>query len=115
MNPFYNKHYIKVDERGRITDGWSDGPHPDRDTADAVSFNEQGGYQFRLLPGGEENPALYTMDGVPLYHWDGEKAVRRTAEEIEADQAAKPEPPPTAQEQLRADVDFLAALQGVSL
>ena len=58
---------------------------------------------------------LYTMDGVPLYRWDGESAVPRTAEEIEAERAAMPEPPPTAQEQLRADVDFLAALQGVSL
>ena len=55
------------------------------------------------------------MDGVPLYRWDGESAVPRAAEEIEADRAAMPEPPPTAQEQLRADVDFLAALQGVSL
>ena len=75
----------------------------------------QAGTQPGLFPGGEENPLLHTMDGVLLYRWDGGKAVRRTAEEIEADRAAMPEPPPTAQEQLRADVDFLAALQGVSL
>ena len=23
----YNKHYITTDAQGRITDGWSDGPH----------------------------------------------------------------------------------------
>ena len=85
MTVFYNKHYITTDVKGRITDGWSDGPRPDRETAGAVCINEQGGYQFRLFPGGEENPALYTVDGVPLYRWDGEKVLPRTAEEIEAD------------------------------
>ena len=115
MEQFYNEHYIITDARGRITDGWSDGPFPDRDATDAICIEEQGGYQFRLAPDGEENPALYTEDGVPLYRWDGEAAVLRTAEEIQADLAAMPEPLPSEQERLRADVDFLAALQGVSL
>lgn len=114
MNEFYNKHYITADAQGRITSGWSDGPHPERDTA-AICINEQGGYQFRLYPSGEENPPLHDMDGVPLYRWDGEKAVPRTGEELAADRAAIPEPPPSQQEQLRADVDFLAAMQGVTL
>ena len=115
MNKFYNRHYITTDLQGHITSGWSDGPHPNRDTAGAICINEQGGYQFRLFPGGEENPPLYTMDGIPLYKWDGEQAIPRTEEEIAADRAAIPEPPPSPQEQLRADVDFLAAMQGVSL
>ena len=115
MDEFYNKHYITTDAQGRITDGWSDGPRPDRDTANAVCINEQGGYQFRLFPGGEENPPLYTMDGIPLYKWDGQQVIARTKEEIAADRAAIPDPPPSAQEQLRADVDFLAAMQGVTL
>ena len=115
IEQFYNKHYIVTDARGRITDGWSDGPFPDRDATDAICIEEQGGYQFRLFPGGEENPALSTGEGVPLYCWDGETVVPRTAEEIQADLAAIPEPLPSEQERLRADVDFLAALQGVSL
>ena len=115
MNMFYSKHYITTDAHGRITSGWSDGPHPERDTVDAFCINGQGGYQFRLFPGGEENPPLHTMDGIPLYRWDGEQAVARTEAEIAADRAAIPEPPPSPQEQLRADVDFLAAMQGVSL
>lgn len=115
MDEFYNRHYITIDLQGHITSGWSDGPHPDRDTAGAICINEEGGYQFRLFPGGEENPPLYTMDGIPLYKRDGEQAIPRTEEEIAADRAAIPEPPPSPQEQLRADVDFLAAMQGVSL
>ena len=87
MEPPYNRHYIAVDERGRIVDGWSDGPHPGRDTSGAICIDGEGGYQFRLLPGGEENRPLSAKDGVPLYRWDGEKAVPRTREEIEADRA----------------------------
>ena len=85
MNEFYNKHYITLDSQGRIMDGWSDGPHRDRDATNAICINEQGGYQFRLSPDGEENPPLYTMDGIPLYRWDGEKVVPRTEKEIAAD------------------------------
>ena len=87
FEPAYNRHYIAVDEQGRIVDGWSDGPHPGRDTSGAICIDGEGGYQFRLLPGGEENPPLSAEDGVPLYRWDGEKAVPRTREEIEADRA----------------------------
>lgn len=115
MIDFYNHHYIAIDTRSRIVGGWSDGPHRARDTADAICINEQGGYQFRLFPGGEENPPLYTMDGIPMYRWDGKRVVPRTEEEIAADRADIPEPLPSAQEQLRADVDFLAAMQGVML
>ena len=94
MNEYYNNHYIKVDPEGRITSGWSDGLLPGRDTSNAV---------------------LLTEDGIPLYRWDGERVVRRSEEEVQADRAAVPPPAPSAQEQLRADVDFLAAMQGVTL
>lgn len=85
FEPAYNRHYITTDAAGRIADGWSDGPHPERDTAGAICINEEGGYQFRLAPDGEENPPLYTEDGIPLYRWDGEQVVARSEEEIAAD------------------------------
>lgn len=96
----YNRHYITVDNQNRITNGWSDGPHPEKNPAAAICINEQGGYQFRLFPGGEENPPLRTFDGIPLYKWDGESVQERTEDEIAADQAAIPDPPPTTQEDL---------------
>jgi len=109
MNKFYNKHYIITDTESRITSGWSDGPNRDRDTSGAICINEEGGYQFRLFPGGEENPPLYTMDGIPLYKWDGQAVKPRTAEEIAADRAAIPALPPSEMEQLRADNALLRA------
>lgn len=113
MNTYYNRHYIVADTQGRITSGWSDGPHRGRNTTGAICINEHGGYQFRL-PGGEENPPLYTPDGIPLYKWDGGAVQTRTEAEIAADRAAIT-PPPTAQEQLRADVDYLSMMLDVEL
>lgn len=115
---FYNRHYIATRPDGAIIDAWSDGPHPKKDIINAICINEHGGYQFWLIINGkrtEENPPIRTMDGIPLYKWDGFRVVPRTEEEIEADRAAIPALPPSSQEQLRADVDFIAAMMGVML
>lgn len=108
MDEIYNKHYIKPDSSNRIIDCWSDGPHPDRDTTDAICISDKGGYQFRLFPDGEENPSLYDADGIPLYKWDGQAVVKRTAEEIAADRAAIPALPPSEMELLRQEVAKLS-------
>ena len=114
----YNKPYILSEKQCSITSVWIDGPYPNRDVTGAICINEKGSYQVYLTVDRkrtEENPRWLTYDGVPLYKWDGEQVIARTEEEIAADRAAIPAPPPSAQEQLRADVDFLAAMQGVSL
>ena len=98
---FYNKHYISVDERSRIVNGFSDAFYQPSDTD--ICINEQGGYQFRLFPGGEENPSLYEWQHmIPLYKYENGEVVKRTEEEIEADIAALPvpEPKPTAEERI---------------
>ena len=83
MEQLYNKHYITIDSNNRITSGFSNAFHQPVETD--ICINEQGGYQFRLFQGGEENPSLLSYDGIPLYKWqDGTVAVR-TAEEIATD------------------------------
>lgn len=118
MEETYNRHYIIIRPDDAIIDAWSDGPHPKKDTTNTICINEEGSYQFRLILNGEpteENPPIYTEDDIPLYKWDGEQIISRTAGEIAIDRAAIPEPPPSAQERLRADVDFIAAMTGVTL
>lgn len=110
MEERYNKHYITVDGQGRIVDGWSDGPFPDKDTTGAVCVNEEGGYQFRLVSDGEENPLLFDRQGIPLYKWEDGEIVARSEEEIAADAAAIPAPGPTAQERLEAQVAYTAMM-----
>jgi hypothetical protein len=72
MENTYNKHYIITDANGNITDGWSDGPLPDKPTDGAILYNEQGGYQFRIIIGGVPMPENELFDGWgnPLYRWD---------------------------------------------
>ena len=115
LDIFYNRHYVTVDSNGLITEGWSDGPHPEKDPAGAVCINDQGGYQFRLFPGGGENPALYTEDDIPLYRWDGERVQGRTEEEIAADRALLPVPQPVKSPEERLDALEAAIERGLSL
>lgn len=104
---YYDKHYIKLREDGAIIDGWSTGPHPEKDTEGAILINSKASYQFRLiLEGGlsEENPSLWTWEGIPKFTWDGEKAVPRPQEDIDAEIAKIPPPPPSPLEVLTGKV-----------
>ena len=103
MDEFYNKHYITVDEQSRIVDGFSDAFRQPSDTD--ICINDQGGYQFRLYPNGEENPTLFEREHmIPLYKYEFLECVKRSAWEIEADITAMPESEtePTADELINA-------------
>lgn len=84
------KHYIRLDDAGRIIKGFSDAFAQPQEGD--VCINEDGGYQFRLEPGGAENPTLADYDGIPLYKYEGGAVAARSTDEIEADRAALPAP-----------------------
>ena len=108
----YNKHYIAVDDHGRIVDGFSDAfRNPSKKD---ICINEQGTYQFRLFPGGEENPALHEWQHmIPLYKYEGGDVIRRTLEEIAEDIASLviPEPAPSTEERVTELEAATAALE----
>lgn len=114
----HNSHFIILSD-SKIVDTWSSALYPDRDISNAICINENGSYQFRLFPDGEENPNLFTEDMIPLYKWDGEKVVSRAEEEIEADRAEiianQPAPEPTEVEKLRADLDYVMLMNGLDV
>lgn len=86
-----NKHYVIVDEHGRIVGGFSDAFRQPSESD--ICITAQGGYQFRLHPDGAENPPLFKMpERVPLYKWVYGTVAERTAEEIAADIAELPVP-----------------------
>ena len=90
MDNEHNKHYIRTDNESRIIAGFSDAfeqPQPSD-----ICINEEGGYQFRLYPNGEENPLIRDEYGVPMYEWDGSAVVTRPPQDVEADRPEQSEP-----------------------
>ena len=69
--------------------------------------------------GTPEEPDIETvLSGVKTPYTDAKYATAQAEAyqgQITVEDDGVPVPPPTAQEQLRADVDFLAAMQGVAL
>lgn len=92
--------YIRTDEQGRITR--CEGEYTLPSDLDGWTLIEEGAPCDRLnLAQSHYFPSgLYAMDGIPRYKWDGTQAVERTEEELEADRAAMPAPPPTTEEVL---------------
>ena len=107
------KAYALLDERGCILDvncsEWM------QDATGWILIDEGYGDKYHHAQGNYLPGPTTDMDGIPLYLWDGAQVIRRTDKEIEADRASLPTPGPTREEQMRADIDFLAALGGVML
>lgn len=83
------KHYIAIDEAGRILRGFSD--DFEQPTDGAICINEDGGRHFEL--NGVINQPMTDYNGVPLYKFDGKQVVERTQEEMDADVMQIPSPP----------------------
>lgn len=114
MNENTSKVYVLMDGQSRIL-RCEGGYTTPADLTGWVQIDDGTGDRYNLCQSHYFEGGLYTDDGIPRYKLVDGEAIERTQEEIEADRTAIPAPPPTAQEQLRADVDFLAAMQGVSL
>ena len=92
--------YIKVDDRNRIIRCEGEYTLPS-DLTDWVLIEEGPPCdRLNLAQSHYFDGGLYTMDGIPRYRWDGTQAVERTEEELEADRAALPAPPPTTNERI---------------
>lgn len=86
-----SKVYIQIDTEGRILrcDGGYTTPS---DLTGWIEIDEGTGDRYNLCQSNYFDGGLYTIDGIPRYRWDGEKAVLRSEDELEADLDAIPEP-----------------------
>ena len=94
-----SKVYIQTDTDGRIL-RCEGGYTTPSDLTDWTEIDEGTGDRYNLCQSHYFDGGLYTIDGIPRYRWDGSAAVERTEEELEADRAARPAPPPTTDERI---------------
>lgn len=109
-----SKVYVKTNDQGCIT-RCEGGYTTPADLTGWTLIDEGYGDRYNLCQSNYFPDSLYTEDGIHRYKLVDGKPVERTEAEIEDDRAAIPAPPPTKQEQMRADIDFLAAMTGVEL
>lgn len=112
-NPAPYSVYVQIDTQGRITAVNSSAFVPE----DCGTEIDSGyGDKYHHAQGNYFPRPIYTEDGIPRYKLVDGQAVERTQEEIEADRAQIPEPPPTIEARVsavesgkadRADVDEL--------
>ena len=92
-----SKVYIQTDTEGRIL-RCEGGYTTPSDLTGWTKIDEGTGDRYNLCQSHYFEGGLYTMDYIPLYRWDGSAVVLRGDEELEADRAARPAPPPTTDE-----------------
>ena len=95
------KHYVIIDDSGRVLRGFSD--FFEQPIDGAICINEDAGAHFELDC--VINPQLTDLNGLPLYKFDGGKVASRTQEELDADKPVVI-PVPTIDERL-AQVEAL--------
>ena len=100
-----SKVYVKTDKQNRII-RCEGGYTTPADLTGWTQIDEGYGDRYNLCQSNYFPGGLYTEDGLPRYKLMDGQAVERTAEEIEADRAAVPAPPPT-------DHEILDTLLGV--
>lgn len=89
-----SKVYIQTDDQNRIL-RCEGGYTTPADLTGWIEIDEGDGDKYNLCQSHYFDGGLYTMDGIPRYHWDGEIAALRSEEDLEADRSAIPEPKPS--------------------
>lgn len=102
--------YVMADAQGRVMQVISSAFLAD--AAGWVAIDSGAGDRYRHAQGNYLPGPLQTQRGVPRYRLDGAQVIKRTAEEIAADEAALPAPAPTPAQRCDALEAAFAALMG---
>lgn len=98
-----SKHYIRIDEKNRIINGFSDDFEQQIDTD--ICIANDAGRQFEIL--GQVNPDIIDSNGILLYKYENNQVIERTTEEIAADFQLLPKQGPSEVEKVKIRVEAL--------
>lgn len=101
--------YVKTDDSGRVIAINSDAFLPSVDGW--VEIDQGHGDKYYLAQGNYLPKLIFEDHGVPVYKLVDGKPVERTQEEIDADIAAIPPPPPSPSERIEELENQLAAYE----
>jgi len=99
MEQYKSKVYVQTDEQDRII-RCEGGYTTPRDLTSWTYIDEGTGDKFNLCQSHYFKGGLFTMDDIPRYKLVDGKPVLRSDNEIAADRAARPEPEPSASEDM---------------
>ena len=114
MEEITSKVYVLTDGQGRIIR--CEGGYTTRNIIDPenwVQIDEGMGDKYNLCQSHYFEGGLYTSDGIPRYKLADGQAAERTEEELAADRAEVPAPPPTQEDRLSALEAAMLALMEV--
>ena len=94
--------YIRIDDQSRVLEINSSAFLAD--TTGWMQIDEGWDDRYHHAQGNYLDGPLYDDNGIPRYKLDRGRVVERTEEEIAADLAAMPAPPPTREEILEAKI-----------
>ena len=101
--------YVKTDEKKRITAVHSSGFLSD--VAGWIQIDEGKGDRYYLAQTSYLTLPIMDERGIYRYKLEDGKPVERTQEEMDADYAARPAPPPSDKQRIKALEDQLAAYE----
>lgn len=101
--------YVKLDDANCITAVNSSAFL--RDTDGWMEIDGGYGDKYHHAQGNYFDKPIMDERGIYRYKLEGGKPVERTAEEMDADYAARPAPPPTDKERIAALEDALTAIE----
>ena len=109
ISKYYYDHYIELDDKDNVIDGFSTAFRKPTDTS--ILLTDKGKRHFELL--GEINPNLITINGLHLYKYDNGEVRKSTEEELklELKKISNKKRKPTKEELLIEQVNELTISQ----